>query len=385
VRRWFPLALVLFTVGVSTAITFPFLALFLDTAVHAGPVQVTVFLIAAPVASVLLSTLIGRWSDRRPIRRQLIVGIALAGSAGAGVTAVVRDYWVLLGLTVTATAVAGALLPQAFAYAREVVQGSDRAAMTISTLRTLFSIAWVAGPPLAALLLGAGGFTLVYGTAAALYALAALAAYRWLPTPAAMLTAPGGDEPAPRPDAGPDAPRAVILLTVGAIIALQCASNLGVQALALYLSRELGGDVADAGWILGLCAGLEIPLILGLGLLSTRIPLRRLLLAGAVANVAYFALASAATSPWQLAAGQLLHATSIAAVAGLGVTYVQDMLPRHPGRASTLFSNAFPLGAILAAPVLGAAQHFGYRTAYLAGVVLGAIGFVLLLVSRPRR
>jgi SET family sugar efflux transporter-like MFS transporter len=73
---------------------------------------------------------------------------------------VVRDYWVLLGLAVTAFALAGSLFPQTFAYARQVLQQHDpgRAAMGISSLRTVFSIAWVAGPPLAAALLSAGGF-----------------------------------------------------------------------------------------------------------------------------------------------------------------------------------------------------------------------------------
>ena len=54
------------------------------------------------------------------------------------------------------------LFPQSFAYARQVLQRDDpgRAAMGISTLRTVFSLAWVAGPPLAAVLLETGGFRL---------------------------------------------------------------------------------------------------------------------------------------------------------------------------------------------------------------------------------
>jgi SET family sugar efflux transporter-like MFS transporter len=381
VRRWFPLALVLLAVGLSTAIAFPFLALFLDTAVHAGPARVTAFLVVAPLSSVLVSTLIGRLSDRRPMRRALLVVIATAGCVGSGLTAVVRDYWVLLGLTVTATAVAGALMPQAFAYAREVLQGSGRAAITMSRLRTLFSIAWVGGPPLAAVLFEAGGFTLVYGTASLMYALAAVVAFRWLAPPATLAAPGGGDRPPPRD--GADAPRSVILLTVAAFTLLQCAGNLGVQAMSLFVSRDLGGSVRDAGLILGLCAGLEIPLMLAFGALSARVPLRRLVPIGPACSVAYFAIAVSATQTWQLAAAQLLNACSIAVVAGLGVTYVQDMLPRHPGRASTLFTNAFPTGAMLAGPVLGAAQHFGYRTAYGAGVVLCAAALVLLLISRP--
>ena len=115
--------------------------------------------------------LVGRLSDRRPIRRTLLIAASVAGLIGSAVTAVVRDYWVLLGLTATAVALAASLFPQTFAYARQVLtrDDPDRAAMGISTLRTVFSIAWVAGPPLAAVLLAAGGFVWVYGAAAVMY------------------------------------------------------------------------------------------------------------------------------------------------------------------------------------------------------------------------
>jgi SET family sugar efflux transporter-like MFS transporter len=116
--------------------------------------------------------------------------------------------------------------------------------------------------------------------------------------------------------------------------------------------------------------------------LTARFSVRRLLLTGAACSVTYYTLATLSASSWQLAAGQLLNATSIAAIGGLGVTYVQDMLPRHPGRASTLFTNAFPAGSILAGPILGAAQHLGYRTAYGAAMTLAATGLVVLAISR---
>src|SRR3954452_15451753 len=119
-RALLPLGLVFLAVGVSTAVVIPFLSLFLSTAVHAGPVKVSVFLVVGPLAGVLASSLIARLSDRRAIRRRILIGAALAGVVGTGLTAFVRDYWVLLALAVTATALAGALFPQSFAYARQV-------------------------------------------------------------------------------------------------------------------------------------------------------------------------------------------------------------------------------------------------------------------------
>ncbi len=376
-RRLLPLAFVFLAIGLSTAMAAPFLTLFLNQAVHAGPVQVAVYLAAAPVAAVIVSTVIGRWSDRLPSRRWLLAGTALAGAAGAALTAVVRDYRVLLLITVTVTAAATATLPQVFAYAREALTGSARMAMTLGSLRSVFAIAWVAGPTLAALLLQAGGFTLVYTSASVMYAAAALAAVtglRAVPHPPS-----GAGEPA----TGTDAARRVLGLTLAAFVLCRCSLVLAVQGLPLFTLHDAGGTVRDAGLLLGLCAGLEIPVLIGFGALAGRVPLRVLLAAGMACGVAYAALVAVSAGLWPLVLGQVLNAASIASINGVGILYVQDMLPRHPGRASTLFSNTFPAGGILAGPLLGAAQQAGYRMPYVAGAVAGAAALVLLLTVRP--
>jgi SET family sugar efflux transporter-like MFS transporter len=164
---------------------------------------------------------------------------------------------------------------------------------------------------------------------------------------------------------------------------LMCPLTLAVQALPLFVRTELGGQVSQAGLILGLCAALEIPLMLALGALAGRIPLGRLVRGGAVCGVLYFGLVALANHVGLLYAGQILNALFIAAVSGLGISYVQDMLPGQPGRASTLFSNTFPVGAVLAGPMFGLAQQFGYRLAYVFSTALSLAG--LLLLTNYRR
>ncbi|GHJ43243.1 sugar efflux transporter SetB [Catellatospora sp. TT07R-123] len=370
------LGLIFITVGLSTAMAIPFVTLFLEDAVHASAPQVAMFLIAAPVSAIMASTLIGRVSDRLPDRRRLLMATAVAGCLAAALSAVVRDYWIFLVVAMTLTAAAGALMPQVFAYAREALHGSDRVAMTMSTLRTLFSIAWVAGPPLAAFMLTVGGFKLTYLTSSLMYAttVAVIAFGLRRPRPAAL------DEPDADTDAEPDMPPKLIWLSVAVFVLTGAAGNMAVQALPLLTARELGLGLGSSGLLLGLCAALEIPLMVGFGMMSTRLPIRRLLMVGAVCGLAYMALTALATSLWHLVLGQVLNAAAIAALSGLGITYMQDMLPRHRGRASTLFSNTVPVGALLAGPVLGAAAHTGYRIPYAAGVLLyaGALGLLAL-------
>jgi SET family sugar efflux transporter-like MFS transporter len=135
-------------------LAFPFMALFLSTEVGAGPVALGSFLLVTPLAALVASTLIGRLSDARAVRRPLLIIGATTGAAGYALFAVLRDYWILLAVSSTLVAVASSLLPQMFAYAKQVLEkgGSTKAPLAISSLRTLISVAWVAGPPLAALL-----------------------------------------------------------------------------------------------------------------------------------------------------------------------------------------------------------------------------------------
>lgn len=383
-RMLVPLGLVFLTVGISVALVVPFLSLFLNTEVEAGPIQVTVILIAGPLSGVVAGTLIGRLSDKRPIRRRLLIGAALFGLVGAGLTAVVRDYWAVFAIQVTFLAIAGSLFPQSFAYAREVLERvmPGRSAMGITSLRTVFSIAWVAGPPLAAVLIEAGGFRLVYAAAAVLYGLAAILSTIALPDVRPL-------EPATDSDV-PDAPasgvsRRTLLLVTVIFTALQCPLTLGVQALPLHISRNLGGEVSDAGLVLGLCAALEIPLLLGLGWLSTRVPVRAVIVGGAACGIAYFLIVFTAGEVWMLFAAQIMNALFIAAVSGPSISFVQDLLPAEPGRATTLFTNTFPIGAMLAGPLFGVAQRFDYRLAYAMCATLCAVGLVLLVVMRTER
>jgi SET family sugar efflux transporter-like MFS transporter len=197
-------------------------------------------------------------------------------------------------------------------------------------------------------------------------------------------TAPGvagrGAEPEPPPS------RVTLILVTGAFTALQCPLTLGVQALPLFIRDNLGGEVSDAGLILGVCAALEIPLLLGLGWLTTRVPVRAIILAGAGCGVAYFLIATAAGSVGVLLAAQIVNALFIAAISGPSISFVQDLMPDQPGRATTLFTNTFPIGAMLAGPLLGVAARFDYRWAYAMNAALCAVGLVLLLMMmRTRR
>ncbi len=375
-RLLLPLGWLTALVSTAAALTSPFLSLFVSQRLGADPWHTGLFLFLTPFAAVLVATFLGRLSDRPGSRRLLLIGSSLAGSAGFVLFAMFRSYWVLLGVSVTLSAIGGSLVPQVFAAGRRSVDrvGSARAPMAMNWLRMIVSMSWVTGPGLAGVLLGWIDFTGLFAVTAVCFALGAVVAGVWVREPQgpqAGSVAVGG-APATR------APAGTVPLAAVAFVMMQCAVVLNVQTMPLFFSEDLHGTVRGAGTVLGTCAALEIPLMAYLGALVGRLPLRRLVLLGGGCGVAYNAVVTGAASTWQVAAAQILNACFISAAVGLGISLFQDLLPGQPGRATALYTNTNRVSAMIAGPVLGLAQHFGYRLAYGAGAVLCGCGVAVL-------
>ncbi|MBN1172516.1 MAG: sugar efflux transporter [Micromonosporaceae bacterium] len=402
VRSLLPIGAVTVLVGFASAMASPFLSVFVSKSLNADPLHASLFLTLGPLSGVAVAAVLGHLSDRRAMRRRLLIVAALAGAAGHLAFAVIQHYWVLLVISMTLIAVAGSLVPQVYAHARQVLDtmGSTKVPAAMSTLRTLVSVAWVLGPPLAGFCFGLIGFPGLFGAAAAGFAAAAVVVVVWFreplpapPRPAAAEEEDAGSEPAsaagsePAGAAGPEAPSetpARVWVTVLAFLSLQCATSLAVLVLPLFINEDLHGSLKDAGMVLGLCAALEIPLMVLFGVLATRIGTRRLVLIGAGFGIAYYSLVTIATSTWQVALAQILNACFISAVLGLGISHFQDMYPARPGHSTTLFTNTYRIAAMLAGPLFGVAQHVGYRFAYGACAGLCLLGLLLLAAVRDR-
>jgi SET family sugar efflux transporter-like MFS transporter len=342
------------------------------------------FLFLTPLAAVPVATVVGRLSDQPAMRHRLLILAAGTGCAGFLLFAVLRNYWASLAVALTLMAVAASLMPQVFAFSRTLLDQAhpSRAATGISSLRSLLSLAWVGGPPLAAYLIGAVDFRGLFIVAAAMHLAVLPVLVRFRNTDTARPEPSSGDDPAAT-DSAPAPTTGHLVRTSAAFVLLQCAGGLGVMSMPLLVSVDLKGNVGDAGLILGLCAGLEIPLMLLFGALAVRRSPRRLLLLGAGIGVAYFAAMTLTGAVWHIAAAQVLNACFIAAVTGLGIAYFQDLMPTRLGRATTMFTNTYTLSAMLAGLIFGVVQVTGYRFSYVIGAGLCASGLALLALSRP--
>ncbi len=370
-RTFFQLAAISVVSGVSMAFAMPFGSLFLTSEIKVSPVQLSVFLVASPLASVIASTIMGKLSDGRVQRRFLLVIGGVAGAVGYGLFAVLRDYWFLLGTSVIFVAITSSLLPQIFAYGRQVSQGPS---MVVSVLRTLLSVAWVAGPPVAALLVAKTGWVGLFTATAVLQLGVAVIAWL-LPEPTAVVEEATEEEAPPGPSRG-----RVSVVSV-AFTFLQGAVALAVSGLPLFVITELKGTAGDAGLVMGLCALLEIPLMLWFGALANRMSLHKLVVAGAALSLSYHGLMLFTDAVWQVMAAQLLHATVISLIMGVGISYFQSLEPGRPGHTTTMFTNTQIVGGMVAGALLGVAQGLGFRWVYGFSLAMCVLGLVLLLTA----
>ena len=354
--------------GIGTALFVPTLSLFLTQAVGATPLAVGCFYTCNALAGILVSQRLARYSDRRGSRRQLIFFCLLTGVLASLLFALVRHYAVLVSAGILLLSLGASASPQLFALAREYCDRQGKpGVMFTTTMRAQYSLAWVAGPPLAFAVSFQYGFGALFALGAVTYLASAILVRRYLPDLGRVTGSGLGDGRGLRQDVD------VRWLFVASTLMWTCNSMYLIN-MPLYLSHELHLPQGLAGWMMGTAAALEIPLMLGAGHLSRRWGKKPMLILAAVAGVLFYIGMSSQVRPEWLLALQLANALFIGILAGLGMVYFQDLMPGRPGQATTLFTNSIRSGSILAGLLAGLiAQYWSYF-----GVFVVAIGLTLI-------
>ena len=366
-------------VGLSDAISGPYIVLFLVDQARLGPLALSAVLTARALSGIAFGTAFGAWIDRRTSLAPL--ALALAGSAvGYALLGFTTDFVFLLLIGAIPIAIGAAAFSQSIALVRRQFEGASlhTASRAIGVLRASWSLAWAIGPAIGALLVAAAGFSAAFlaSAASAAIALATLALVRARPIRAEAAHA-SRRKPA---NGGP-----AIALAFAALALFYTAMFLGSIPLPIVLTTTLRGANSDVGVAMSLCAGLEIVVM---GALIWR-PLQRgeraAIIAGFAAFVAYFIALSLARSVGAVLWAQILRAIGIALVTYLGIGFLHSLLPHRAGAAAALFSNAGQLGSVLAALSVGGLAHaFGYASIFLVCAVLSAGGLVLICLTPPR-
>ncbi len=369
--------------GLQFAFLNPALALLLVALYDATPAQIGWVLAAYNASGFLASLALPAFADRTQdyLSPMLVCGLltlALAGLLAATSSLPVAT----IGLIVLGgpAGVGSSLL-----FAQLKHSGAGPA--DVVNTRAVVSFAWVAGPPLATVLIS------VFGDRAILLAIAVVATLN-AATSGAMLAArrqerrrvgaagAASDRTRDTEDGERPASRAGVVLLVVVFVALQATNNAAVSVMSLFVTRTLGLDVVWAGAALGVAAGLEIPALMVIGRLAGQVSSTRLITSGCLAGVAYYAGMTFVSGPVTLIGLQVLNAWFFGVVAGVGLTLFQSVIPR-PGLASGLFVNTRRLGAIASGPIIGigSATPLGYSGVFVACAALTVLAVIVTGVS----
>ncbi len=361
--------------GLQFAFLSPVLALLLVGLYGATPAEVGVVIAVYNAAGFALQWAVPRYADPRQdyLRPMLVAGLGTLALTGVLARATSLPP-VVLGLVLFG---APAGIGTSMLWAHLGHSGATPTQMV--NLRAVFSFAWVAGPPLATAVMAAAGDRAVLGLLAGVGLLN-------VTTTLGLLTRGrrATSQPPPARTAGPEWSRRGIVAVFVAFVLLQATNTAAVSVLALYVTRQLSLDVWWAGLALGLSAGLEIPVLMLVGRLLGRFSTTTLLTAGGVAGVAYYAAMAVVPGPVALLALQALNAAFYAIVAGVGLTWFQEVIP-GAARATSLYANSNRVAAIAAGPLIGVASlGLGYRGVFVAAAVVAAVAVALVAsMTRP--
>jgi len=367
--------------GLQMAFLSPALALILVNLYGATTAEVGWVLSIYNASGFLASLVLPAYADRKGEYLRLMLVCGGLTALLAAVLAMATTLPIAAIALVVIGGPAGVGSSMLFAHLRH---SGARTADIVNT-RAIVSIAWVAGPPLATLIIG------WFGDQAILVAIAAVAVLN-MGTTAAMMTqrraqraaeAAGSTpaRPAPVEDGSPVG-RLGIGLIMGAFILLQAANATAMTMMTVYVTQTLGLDVLWAGIALGVAAAVEVPALLLMGRLSARYSHLGLIAAGCMSGIAYYLGLALVSGPVLLVALQLLNALAFAAIAGIGLPLFQQMIPR-PGLATGLYLNTRRLGAIVSGPIIavGSLTVLGQRGIFVTCAAATLVGLVVIVIA----
>jgi MFS transporter, SET family, sugar efflux transporter len=360
------------TLGVADSMIGPYLVLFGTGPAHLSPLQAGVFMSLTSMSGLAVSTWLGRRYDRRASRRPALVAVGAAAAGYAALTTT-TSYPALLLVAAALLSFGTAAFPQIFALARTHYDRAGDAAARRRTpaLRSTWSLAWAIGPMIGAALLASGGYRRLLLTTALVFVLVAAPLLRLGRTP----------RPRRTEDAGPGErrPPRAMLLAAGSFTCFHTAMLSGSVALPLYVTGSLHRPDSQVGVLFTVCALVEIPVALATMLIPAGVR-KKVILAGMALFAVYFVLVATATTMPVLIGTQVARGTALAVVGALGITFVQDLAPDSPGRATTLFANTLTVGSLVSGLLAGATvQALGFRSALLACAALAVAGCILLI------
>ncbi|NJK46292.1 MAG: MFS transporter [Pleurocapsa sp. SU_196_0] len=249
------LALPVLLIGLGISFVGPYIALFGRREIRMSPLELGLFLTLVSSSSILISATLARFSDRLSNRKWLVIVAMIATALGYACLSWLRSYWLLLVSASLFLGVGAAAFPQLFALARQQLLGvgAKNPERDLTSLRSIFSLAWVVGPLIGSLLLERSGFQGLFLGTVVCYLVATVPVLFARTHPprltSSTVTTRTEVQASPR------------TITVAALcfVLYHMASSMGASWLPIHVTETLRGSTADVGFLVGLCACSRFP------------------------------------------------------------------------------------------------------------------------------
>lgn len=367
--------LTIFFISSTIAFFIPVASLYLSEKLHASEFKIGLFFTVQCLFSILIGMAVAKYSDITGRRIRVICIGCICGALGCLSYAFIPEYWFLITLVNLIMGFTG-VSNQLFASAREYCENTGRNTLTFtSILRVFFASAWIFGPPIAMFLLQNTSFATVFISCAAVYLLSLVLSVMFLPP----------DRKQERNNEVADirlfSDKSVVFLAISTVLIFTC-NYMYLIAMPQQVTKVLGFETKYVGIFMATAAACEIPCMIVFSQLAKKISMKYILLFTCVAGSVFYVTVGFSESLTMIWISQLANAIFIGNITTLGMYYFQELLPKVPGQATTLFSNSVAAGGIFSGLICGSvAQAFSYAAVfYLAAVFsLLAFGFILLV------
>lgn len=367
-------------IATSASLFNPVLSYYLNIEIGLTPLHISAFFILLPIATITIVQTVARFSDIG-LQRPAIISIAsLFGIASSLVLYLRPNFWVLCTIGLICLGSCPVVFPQLFASAREyALKHMSNSVMFTTFLRALFSLSWVVGPPLAYGIALGISFDVLFLTTALLYVCVGATSFFFLPN---ILEKSKVDESA---HIKWWTDRSVMILCVATACIFTAFSSY-ITTLPLLVTQELKLPQDSPGYMMGLAAFLEIPLMFFAARLTKYIGIKAVVIMGASSLCLFLTLLHFSKTFEVLMAIQFFSAFFIAFVSSMGMVFFQELLPSIPRQSTSLFINSSSAGQILGGAMISLAASGSYLLIYEVGSVIAAVGTLLIfLVKKPEK
>lgn len=357
--------------GLGYSFVLPFISLFGTKEVGMTPLGFGAFMTASSISSIVLSTWLSRWSDTVLSRRTVLLVGGFSGALGYLGYALTRDVWLLSICSIVFLGLSAVTFGQLFALARDTLEAGGVTASKIplymNIVRLFFALAWTVGPALGALLV-ARSFTLSFLTASGILATFTLLVLLFVPStpPSEHSRKAASEMPLRVAFQNP-----VLLAHFLAFALFFACSTMGMMNLPLLLLHELRGSATQIGVAYSVAPVFELPFMVYMGVLATRVRHERLVLFAMLLATVYYAGLAFTQLPIHVYVLQIASAVIVAVMSGVAISFFQTFLPNQAGSATNLYSTASRVGSTLGYLSFGAlAGGLGHRAVFLVSAAI---------------